>query len=114
MIKFRRIDDLNYLKSIVFPQFKKILDDDDDKYIAVEEDNNKEDVIVMFIEQYKVKKIIDICKTEDIIVEHRDLTQELIENTVTEEIILRMIKSDEYSHLFKRFFSSTKFKILMN
>lgn len=114
MIRFKKIDDLNYLESIVFPQFRKVLDENDDKHIALEEDCDRQDVLLMFFEPEKIKKIIDVCQSEDIIIGHRDLTEELMANNVTEKIIIEMIKSDEYSHLFQRFLESTKFRFSMS
>ena len=60
--------------------------------------------MLLFVQTDVINKLIQFCVDEDIIKEHRDVSEQLLTSN-QEPVIIRMMKSDEYSHLFERFFA---------
>jgi len=106
LIRFKRIENLGYLKTKIFPQFNSILNEDDFKHLAIAEDKNGRDVMVLFVEQTKAKAFINICSIKKLIIEYpRDITNDLIYNNIKEKVILKMMeKSSEFKPAFDTFF----------
>ncbi len=103
LIRFKTMDSDTYLKNYVFPYLVLTLDFDDDGHLAVEEDKNGEDVIVLFLEPDKIDQLIQFCEAEDIILEHRDVSDDILYDEVKVEVLRLMIQSEEFGAVFQTF-----------
>ena len=113
LIRFKQIERNTYLNNYILPSLSTILGEQNIKNVAVEEDVTGEDVMLLFVQTDVINKLIQFCVDEDIIKEHRDVSEQLLTSN-QEPVIIRMMKSDEYSHLFERFFLNTRFRYCLN
>jgi len=119
-IKFKQVESDTYLNNYVFPIFGKLLEESGKDAIVVEEDENGQDCMIVFLEDSKLNDFISFCKEEDIIELHTDITDRLLTHDNLEEVIKKMLRSDEFENQFKRFFEknvtldSILDKILLN
>lgn len=105
LIRFKRIENLGFLKEKIFPKFHSILDEEDFKHLAIEEEKNGRDVMVLFVEESKAQAFINICNIKELLVSKpRDITNDLIYNNIQEEVVLKMMNSEEFKPVFNSFF----------
>lgn len=103
-IQFRQVESESYLQNYIFPNFGKLLDKDFDECIAIEEDENGNDCMIIFLEDAKINDLISFCEAEDIIDYHGDITYRLLTHDNLEEVIQKMLSSDEFEKQFQQFF----------
>ena len=114
LIRFKLIERSTYLNNYILPSLSTILGEQNIKNVAVEEDEiTREDVMLLFVQTDVINKLIQFCVEEDIIKEHRDISEQLLTSN-QEPVIIKMMKSEEYSHLFERFFLNTRFRYCLN
>ena len=105
LIRFKRIENIGFLKTKIFPQFNSILSEDDFKHLAIEEDEHGRDVMVLFVEQKKAQAFIQICNIKELIIARpRDITEALLYNNIKEKVVLKMMASEEFKPVFDTFF----------
>ena len=106
LIRFRKFDDskTTYLNNYVLPNLAMRLDADIADYIAIEEDENGKDVLILFLEDTKTKEFINFCNEEDIIEYHEDITKKLLLRDNLDDVIQKMIWSEEFENKFIQFF----------
>lgn len=105
LIRFRKFDDgkTTYLNNYVLPNLAKLLDAEVHDCIAIEEDENQKDVLILFLEDAKIIEFINFCDEENIIEYHKDISYRLLIHDNLEEVILKMMCSDEFKNVFKKF-----------
>lgn len=107
-LRFRKLDSLEaqsrYFKNYLVPNITKIVECDFDNYVAIEEDEHGKDHMILFLNDNKIREFIDFCNEENIIEQHRDITSELLTHDNLDEVVIKMIHSDEFKDRFDRFF----------
>jgi len=105
-VRFRKFEESEtpFLQKYIYPNFRKILDKSVTDCICVDEDSDGKDCMVFFIEPIKINKFIEFCSYEELIEEKRDITIELLKIEKIDDVVDKMIKSDEYKDKFNIFF----------
>lgn len=103
-IRFKQIESDTYLHNYIFPNFGKLLEESGKDAIVVEEDENGQDCMIIFLEDAKLNDFISFCVDEDIIEAHQDITYRLLTHDHLEEVIQKMLRSDEFENQFQQFF----------
>lgn len=105
-IKFKSLESESdtYFTNYLFPNFGRILEESGKDAIVIEEDENGQDTMIVFLEDIKLSEFVSFCKEEDIIDQHEDITYRLLTHDNLEEVILKMLRSDEFGKQFQQFF----------
>lgn len=103
-IRFTKIDSDTYFRNYISPNFAKILDEAIDTAIAIEENGNGNDCMIMFLEDIKIDEFICFCEEENLIEKHEDITRNLLIHNNLEDVILKMLHSNEFEEQFTQFF----------
>lgn len=102
-LRFRTVGSETYLKNYVFPSIVSLLDESGMDAICVEEDENGQDCMILFLEEIKINGFLNFCNDENIIEYHADISHRLLIHDNLEEVILKMIRSDEFYQIFKKY-----------
>lgn len=88
----------------VLDVFQKNFEPGDEKYVAFGED----DFMYLFVEDYKVKSVLNYLLENDLVVSHRDVTDEIISGEIYDDVDFKSIyeTTDEYELQFKKVFDT--------
>lgn len=108
-LKFKKLNESDskssrYLNNYLLPNMSKILDVEVVNYIAVEEDDSGIDHMILFLDEVKIQEFIEFCEDENIIEQHGDITNQLLIHDSLDEVIQKMLRSEEFEEKFNRFF----------
>lgn len=92
-----------YLNNYFLPTLEHLLGAKAEGNVAIEVDEDDTEVVVFFIHDFQLKGLIELLGSENLVVNHRDITDELLMNQEMEPIVHKMIQSDEFSSKFSDF-----------
>ena len=92
-----------YLNNYFLPTLEHLLGSKAEGNVAIEVDDDLTEVVIFFIHDYQVQGLIELLKSERLVINHRDITDELLMSQEMEPIVHKMIQSDEFSSKFSDF-----------
>ena len=90
------------VESEVCQKFSEVLDDSDIKFLAVD-DFDGSDVMYAFFSNQKAKKIKNIFSSYGVLVEHSDITQEILKNDQKSGEFQKVFSKDSNLTLLRNF-----------
>ncbi len=103
MIKTKLFNDSmdEAFENVVEPQMHKIFDEGDENFMAIE-DFNGQDVMFFFVEEHKVKALLDLLNAHGMVEFSKEVSEDILMSDLEDEF-LNMMNDEEFKSKFDTF-----------